>query len=267
MSGTTSRIVRSLKPGQRGERASYPGGGLLPPLSFLLAGAMATASWAGTSDGAAALQAVRDELVQRAGCDSVRVTFSGGVEAELARLEAVEAIVDRDAARREDPNGGERFLVRVRGRRSGRAIEWTTFASVQCFGPYYVAARAVSRGGRVVGADLTPISGWHRASALTPDAPLEPSLYAPRGLALGAEVSRDEVREAPLVARATLVTIRYHAPGLELAGRGLARADGWVGDRVSVRLEGAIRDCEASVIGPNEVEVSLGAPPRLEENP
>ncbi|MFN8548453.1 MAG: flagella basal body P-ring formation protein FlgA [Candidatus Eisenbacteria bacterium] len=209
---------------------------------------------------------MREELVRAAGCDSVRVAFSGGVEAQLAPLDAVEATIDRDAARREDPNGGDRFLVRVRGRRAGRAVEWTTFASVECFGPYLVAARAVSRGGRVAAADLTTIAGWHRPSALTPEIPLGASLYAPRGLALGAEVSREEVREAPLVARATVVTIRYHAPGLELAGRGLARADAWIGDRVAVRLEGAIRDCEAEVIGPNEVEVGPKVASRLREN-
>ncbi len=258
MSRKTSRIARSSKPVHRGEPASRPQGGLLPPLSVFVACLAAALAPARASGVPAVLAGVVAELEAAAGCDSFRVSWSGALEKELARLDQASAVMDRGAGLGSAPSGAAppaRTLIHVRGKLDGRMVEWQLFAEPQCFGEYYAAPRAL-RSGAVLGReDLLLLSGWHPVDALTPRDALEAMLFVPAGLASGAAIRARDLKSAPFVRRATAVSICYSAPGISLKGRGLVRADGWLGDRVKVRMEGALRDCEADVTAPGEVTV------------
>ncbi|MBK8231846.1 MAG: flagella basal body P-ring formation protein FlgA [Candidatus Eisenbacteria bacterium] len=232
-------------------------GGILPPLSLflpllgLLPGTAVSAQTAHSI-----LLPVEEQLRDVAGCDSFRVEWSRALDRELARLTDARATIDPDpttAARLP-----ERVLVRVAGKRDGRAAEWTLFGAPQCYGPFYVAPHGMTSGAVCALSDLELREGWHPSAALTPIDPLAERLYAPRGLLAGRAIPRESLVEAPVVRRGEPVIVVYRDGGLELRAQALARKDAWIGDEITARVEGAARDCRGRINEHGELVVVPG---------
>jgi flagella basal body P-ring formation protein FlgA len=120
-------------------------------------------------------------------------------------------------------------------------------------------AQRTLRAGTVLRAeDAETVRDWVPPSALC-DREIE-GTFLVNGVGSGRWLPCADLREPPLVRRGEELVVVYRAPGLELRGRGVARKDGWMGERLSVRVGGAERDCQAEVIGPGAVQVGAREP-------
>lgn len=90
---------------------------------------------------------------------------------------------------------------------------------------------------------------------------------ARRPLRAGTPVDASDLRRPVLVAKGTLVTIRFALPGIELSVQGQAQADGGAGEPIAVLNTATRRTLQARVVAAGLVEVSPAAAPQLAAAP
>ena len=105
-----------------------------------------------------------------------------------------------------------------------------------------MAARRIGAGREVGPGDLLSQRGWNPPAALASGDPGEKARYTRRSLAAGERVAARDLLDPPLVRRGQPFRVLYLAGGLRLEGQAIARRDGWVGDRLSLRLIGAKKE-------------------------
>ncbi len=141
-------------------------------------------------------------------------------------------------------------VVYGEGLQTGRLL---VTGAVEVHGDGYRLARALRKGEVLEAQDVELVPGWFPPGVNRVEPP--EGLVPLRPLSAGAWLHEDDLGPAPFVRRGETVAVVYSAPGLQLHTVGLARKDGWMGDRVSVRVEGARHDCVAMVESPGRVRV------------
>lgn len=202
-------------------------------------------------------RAVVDAVRSVCDCDSAQVVRveSRSVLDAAAALDGVSVHVISPAMGY--PEAPDRYRVLLEGRREGRAVTLNLTASARCFGRALLAERNLPAGCDVAAADLSWQDGFFAPALLWRGAAPALPAYAPLGLRRGEPLAPDALRARPLVRRGEPVVVRTAGSGFELRGLGVARAHGWCGDRVAVRLNGATRDVSGQVAPDGTVEVAL----------
>jgi flagella basal body P-ring formation protein FlgA len=198
------------------------------------------------------------ELRSVCGCDTFRVEWRvpPGLVKRAAALESLAAVLDPGPT---GSNGLEkcpdRVSVRLIGLDHGRRVELLMGGQTLCFSTVPVLRHRVPSGEVLQEGDLALSHGWFPPSAVRLGERTVVGAYNTTALSTGAWIGRSILRDAPLVRRNEVLRVVYEDGGIRLEGRGQTHRDGWAGDHVAVRLEGAKRDCEAVVSGPREVQV------------
>jgi flagella basal body P-ring formation protein FlgA len=203
------------------------------------------------------LEPIAAELQERCACDFLRVRWQArsALWQQIAALDSVEVLpVSSGQPRRTCP---DRITVRVRGWRNGRRTEHLLFGVPECRETAYRVARSLRTGTVIAPDDVVREDGWVPPSALSSGEAEAVGSYVLRSRSRGDWIRRGDLREAPMVLRGGPVRIVCASGGLQLVCRGSARVDGWLGDRLAVRADGAEKDCEATVTGAGEVRIDL----------
>ncbi len=277
MSGTARECDRSLAPAVQGEQ--IPGitasEGNLPPLSRLWSRVRPFACvrsmgililcvlmppTAGGNTGASGdprtfLAPVVEDLRALCGCDTLRVDWRGldriwRAAQALDSLSISSPLPSRDPDRKVD-----RIVVRLRGLRSGRPVEVMLPGDVFCLDSVHRTRRSLRRGEIVGATDTELVRGWFSPSAVWRGKESVEGLHVLNSVSIGTPLASSDLGPAPWVRRGETLRVVYSASSLHLEVRGVARADGWEGDRIRLRVDGGGRDCEGVVVGPGLVRV------------
>ena len=84
-------------------------------------------------------------------------------------------------------------------------------------------------------------------------------MEARRMLRAGEIVRGDDVRHPVVIAKGTIVTMTFVAPGVTLTASGRAMSDGGVGDTITVQNPASFRQIACVVTGPGAVRASSSA--------
>lgn len=205
------------------------------------------------------LAAVERELQSACACDSFRVRWDLNEEliGELNDLAAIEGV----SWNRVSPETAhERVAVQVRGQRDGRArIVWVQGVP-ECRAEAYRSRRGLTRGMVIADQDRERATDWMPPVMARDVQELrgDPAgLYVVQPLGRDAWIGASSVRSAPAVRRGEVLQILVRSEGFEVRCSGRARRDAWIGDRITVRVDGASKDCEGAVVGDGLVEVGV----------
>jgi len=82
---------------------------------------------------------------------------------------------------------------------------------------------------------------------------------ARRMLRAGEIVRNDDLRHPVVVAKGTIVTMTFEAPGVTLTATGRAMSEGGIGDTVTVQNPASFRQISCIVTGPGAVRASVSS--------
>ena len=197
------------------------------------------------------LAGIEDELRLECGHIDLRVDWSitESMQVRLASL------IDAEVTRVQGDGCSDRVVVQVSGGDGKSTNRYLVSGDVEIWGSGLRAARTLRPGTLLSFEDVTEGEGWFPPSAYGEPITSAEGSYLVRGVAAGKVISKGDLSAPPLVRRGETVRVIYRGPGLELRTLGTVRKDGWMGDRLEVRADGAKHDCTGIVSGPDVVEV------------
>ncbi|MEZ4649071.1 MAG: flagellar basal body P-ring formation chaperone FlgA [Candidatus Eisenbacteria bacterium] len=205
----------------------------------------------GSPSSLALLAGIEDELRLECGHADLRVDWSM-TESMRARLGSM---VNAAVLRVQGDGCSDRVVVQVSGADGRSTNRYLVSGDVEIWGHGLRAARTLRPGTLLAFDDVTEGEDWFPPSACRESIESVEGSYLLRGIAAGKVLGRDDLSSPPLVRRGETVRVVYRGPGLELRTLGTVRKDGWLGDRLEVRADGAQHDCTGVVSGPDVIEV------------
>ncbi len=201
------------------------------------------------------LAPVMEDLRVLCGCDTLKVDWRGldRIWRTAERLDSLSIASPLPSS--EPERQTDRIVVRLRGLRAGGAVELLLTGDVLCLDSVHVSRRSLRRGGIIGPGDTELVRGWFPPSAAGQERECVEGLHLLNSVSARTPLGRSDLGPAPWVRRGGSLRVVYAAAALHLEVRGVARADGWEGDRIRLRIDGGGRDCEGLVIGPGLVRV------------
>jgi len=147
------------------------------------------------------------------------------------------------------------LVVRLRGRERGRTQELLLSGDERCRAAGWIVRHALRAQVVLRDGDVEQVTDWLPPAAARAGRVPAAGRYTRRAYTRGEWISEADLGDPPLVRRGEALRVLYASTGFHLQGIGVARADGWEGDLVVARLEGATRDCRGIVTGPGQIEV------------
>jgi flagella basal body P-ring formation protein FlgA len=142
---------------------------------------------------------------------------------------------------------------------SALLIAWPAFADPGM--RVVVPSRDIARGEVISQADLVygSIPSTNVFSGVVTSMDALNGMEARRMLRAGEIVRSDDVRHPIVVAKGSIVTMTFVAPGVVLTASGRAMGEGGVGDTVTVQNPASFRQISCVVTGPGAVRASSSA--------
>jgi flagella basal body P-ring formation protein FlgA len=202
-----------------------------------------------------------DARVRAAIAAAVKARMGTGVSVQIAELAIAGHVGGGRLVATPDPSArtGRASIFALseaapgkRARRVGSAT-----ASVSVDAPHVVAARGLSRGAVLVGADIREEAGGVDGVPLKP-LPLRQVLVGARlrrDVAEGAVIAELDVEAVPYVRSGEVVTVRARLGGVQAEGRAIASQSGGPGDLIRLVNPESRRTLQGRVVAPGEVEV------------
>jgi len=124
-----------------------------------------------------------------------------------------------------------------------------------------VPNRDIARGETIAEADLAygTIPSTNVFSGVVTSMDALKGMEARRMLRAGEIVRSDDVRHPVVIAKGTIVTMTFEAPGVTLTASGRAMNEGGVGDTITVQNPASYRQIACIVTGPGAVRASSSA--------
>ncbi|HEY0302308.1 MAG TPA: flagellar basal body P-ring formation chaperone FlgA [Rhizomicrobium sp.] len=125
-----------------------------------------------------------------------------------------------------------------------------------------VPNRDIARGETISEGDLVygTIPASTVFSGIVTSADALKGMQARRMLRAGQIVRNDDVRRPVVVAKGSIVTMTFEAPGVTLTATGRALGEGGIGDTVAVQNPASFRQVSAIVTGPGAVRAASSGP-------
>lgn len=228
---------------------------LTAALHLIIAIVVAVPAAAGKTGPEVLLAPVIEDLRAFCGCDTLRVDWRGldGIWRTAEKLDSLG--ISSPLPSREPQRQTDRIVVRLRGLRAGGPVEMLLTGDVYCLDTVHRASRSLRRGLILGPGDTELARGWFPPSATGQGTECVEGLHLLNSVSAGTPLSRSDLGPAPWVRRGETLRVLYTATALHLEVRGVARADGWEGDRIRLRIDGGGRDCEGVVVAPGLVRV------------
>ncbi len=124
-----------------------------------------------------------------------------------------------------------------------------------------VPNRDIARGETISQADLVygTIASTNVFSGVATSMDALAGMEARRMLRAGEIVRGDDVRHPVVVAKGTIVTMTFEAPGVTLTASGRAMNEGGIGDTITIQNPASFRQIACVVTGPGAVRASSSA--------
>jgi flagella basal body P-ring formation protein FlgA len=202
-----------------------------------------------------------DARVRAAIAGAVKARMGNGVSVQIAELVIAGHVGEGRLVATPDPSArtGSASIFALSeaapGRRARRVGSATACVTVDA--PHVVAARGLSRGAVLVGADIREETGAVDGVRLTA-LPLRQALVGARlrrDVAEGGVIADANVEVVPYVRSGDVVTVRARLGSVEAEGRAIASQSGGPGDLIRLVNPESRRMLQGRVVAPGKVEV------------
>ncbi|HEX4302040.1 MAG TPA: flagellar basal body P-ring formation chaperone FlgA [Rhizomicrobium sp.] len=151
------------------------------------------------------------------------------------------------------------MMLRIAIFLSALLMAWPAFADTGI--RVVVPNRDIARGETIAESDLVygTIASNNVFSGIATSVDMLKGMEARRALRAGEVVRTDDVRHPVVVAKGSIVTMTFEAPGVMLTASGRAMGEGGVGDTITVQNPASFRQISCVVTGPGAVRAASSA--------